>query len=122
MNERRQFSRVNFPTSTELIMEGTRYSTKLIDISMKGALTEIPSDFQPQKQAFCELELSLDNSPIVISMEVEVAHVERGTIGLRCVGIDLESMTHLRRLLELNLGDAHLLERELFQLGDDKKD
>jgi len=36
---------------------------------------------------------------------------------LRCLSIDLDSITHLRRLLELNLGDPQLVERELLQLG-----
>ena len=32
--------------------------------------------------------------------------------------IDLESISHLRRLVELNLGDSSLLERELAALSD----
>jgi hypothetical protein len=43
----------------------------------------------------------------------EVAHVEGEHVGLLCRSIDIESITHLRRLLEINLGDAKLLEREL---------
>lgn len=33
--------------------------------------------------------------------------------GFQCVSIDLESATELRRLLELNLGDPALLERDI---------
>ncbi|HXK57002.1 MAG TPA: PilZ domain-containing protein, partial [Gammaproteobacteria bacterium] len=38
-------------------------------------------------------------------------------LGLRCVSIDMESIGHLRRLVELNLGDAELLHRDLESLG-----
>jgi len=47
-----------------------------------------------------------------------VAHVEGGRVGLRRTHIDIESVTHLRRLVELNLGDPALLERELHELGE----
>jgi hypothetical protein len=51
-----------------------------------------------------------------ITMGVRVAHVNDRTAGLRCIEIDLDSLTHLRRLLELNLGDSALLCRELEHL------
>jgi len=34
-------------------------------------------------------------------------------LGLSCREIDLDSITHLRRLVALNLGDEALLDREL---------
>jgi len=46
-------------------------------------------------------------------METEVAHVEGRHVGLRCTHIDLDSMTHLRQLVERNADDPALLEREL---------
>jgi hypothetical protein len=50
-------------------------------------------------------------------MDVEVAHQENDEMGLNCKDIDVDSITHLRRLVELNLGDPKLLERELSALG-----
>jgi hypothetical protein len=49
-------------------------------------------------------------------MQTRVAHVEGPQAGLLCISIDIDSVTHLRRLLELNLGDPALLERELSAL------
>jgi hypothetical protein len=46
-------------------------------------------------------------------MAGEVVHVEDGRLGLRCTEIDLESITNLRRLVELNLGDEAALHREM---------
>jgi hypothetical protein len=37
-------------------------------------------------------------------------------VGLRCDRLDVDSMSHLRRLVELNLGDPALLERDLQSL------
>ena len=39
-------------------------------------------------------------------------------IGFVCRHIDVDSISHLRRLVELNLGDEALLERELAALGE----
>jgi hypothetical protein len=49
-------------------------------------------------------------------MNTRVAHLENTHVGLRCESIDLDSMAHLRRLLELNSGDPELVERELSAL------
>ena len=46
----------------------------------------------------------------------KVAHLENCNIGIRCEHIELASLTLLRRLLELNTGDADLMDRELSQL------
>jgi hypothetical protein len=51
-----------------------------------------------------------------IVMAVSVAHQGAGRIGLDCTHIDIESAQHLRRLVELNLGDDALLHRELAAL------
>jgi hypothetical protein len=50
-------------------------------------------------------------------MDVTVAHCESEHVGFHCDHIDIDSITHLRRLVELNLGDPELLERELSALG-----
>jgi hypothetical protein len=54
--------------------------------------------------------------PAAITMETRVVHREGDDAGLRCLSIDLDSVTHLRRLVELNLGDPALLDRELSEL------
>lgn len=63
-----------------------------------------------------------DDDQPCIRMLAEVVHIEPASalapacVGLRCSSLDLDSATHLRRLVELNLGDPALLERELATL------
>jgi hypothetical protein len=47
------------------------------------------------------------------------SHTRGQNAGLLCLDIDIDSVTHLRRLVELNLGDSDLLERELSALISD---
>ena len=50
-------------------------------------------------------------------MSTHWVHHNNGYTGLRCDSIDLDSVTHLRRLIELQLGDPALLERDLAELS-----
>ncbi|MCX8018285.1 MAG: PilZ domain-containing protein, partial [Rhodocyclaceae bacterium] len=63
----------------------------------------------------CQLRLPL-GPEATISMSATIAHLAGRHVGLHCDSIDLDSVTHLRRLVELNAGDASLLERELAAL------
>ncbi len=60
-----------------------------------------------------KLPLGDESTEIHIAMAGELAHVEAGHAGVLCRSIDLESITHLRRLIEVNLGDPAASEREL---------
>lgn len=93
----------------------------MLDISLKGVLLQLPDGPAPQAGMPCLVKLPLgvaggagdSASAIVISMAGELAHVEGGHAGVLCRSIDLESITHLRRLIEVNLGDPTASEREL---------
>jgi len=112
----RLFSRVPFSAAVTLHLPGKTLEVTLLDIALKGALvqTDIPEDIQ--LQAPCRLMFPLSNDGETIEMAGTVAHLKDCHVGLRCEHIDLTSLTLLRRLLELNIGDADLMDRELSQL------
>lgn len=87
----------------------------MLDLSFKGALLRLPAGATVTPGDPCLLNIVLSQMDVGIAMAGEIAHVELGggRVGLQCRSIDIESITHLRRLLEINLGDAQLLEREL---------
>ena len=116
MSEHRKYSRVPFLSDCVLMVGHSAHPTHLIDISLKGALIETPPGLRPQK-ASGVLEVRLNHSDVTIHMNVVHAHHTREHTGLRCMSIDVDSVTHLRRLMELNLGDPGLVERELTALG-----
>ena len=113
--ERRQFQRLHFDTHAQLICAGQAHPVQLLDISLQGALVKACAELHWPKEAPCQLIITLGEC-CHIAMASEVAHVQEAYIGLRCRSIDLDSITHLRRLLELQLGDPALLERDLSQL------
>jgi hypothetical protein len=115
-SERRQFSRVAFNAPALLISGDQRHEVKVLDLSLKGALVEVPAGWTAALKAPCVLNIRLTDIEGGISMAAEVAHVENAHVGLQCRSIDLDSVTHLRQLIEINLGDAALLERDLKSL------
>ena len=115
--EHRRFNRILFDSDIQLIGAGGSWRSKIIDISLQGALIRLPEGWEGGIGEQYVLELPLDNDDAVIRMETSVIHIEDEHVGLHCDHIDLDSITHLRRLVELNLGDAAELERELSALG-----
>lgn len=117
MTDKRRFSRIPFECESVLVVDQQRFPTQLADISLNGALVDKPDDGTVKIGASAELEIRLLGSDIMLRMRVEIAHEKDDRLGIRFVSIDLESIGHLRRLMELNVGDSELIERELTALG-----
>jgi hypothetical protein len=111
--ERRQFSRVAFAAGAELVTTEDHLHVQVLDLSLKGALLRLPDGAALVSGAPCMLKVRLSDQDSSIAMVGELAHVEGDVAGVLCRSIDIESITHLRRLIEINLGDASLLERDL---------
>lgn len=110
--ERRQFNRVAFDAVAIFCADKQQIECQIIDLSIHGALVKLlsPDDFDIGSD--CQLKIPLGENAVMISMELELMHQKEDRLGLKCVHIDLDSITHLRRLVELNLGDSELLERD----------
>ncbi|PKO56632.1 MAG: hypothetical protein CVU28_02225 [Betaproteobacteria bacterium HGW-Betaproteobacteria-21] len=118
--QRRHYSRIRFHGTARLLVADRQLPCTVLDLSLKGALIKLEEDL-PDLAADepCLLEISLQDDAIIVRMEANLAHRSGHHAGLVCREIDLDSITHLRRLLELNLGDAELLNREFSALISD---
>lgn len=116
-NEQRRHTRIRFTGTASLSNAAGHWEGALLDISLKGALMETPSDWRGRPGDRFVLELSLGDGGQNITMQVTLAHASATRLGLHCDHIDLDSIGHLRRLVELNLGDPAQLQRELGLLG-----
>lgn len=113
--ERRNFWRAVFHSPVRLSTPNGDADARLLDISLKGALFETDGVWRGTPGEECRLSLRLAPDA-AITMWTTVMHVEGPHVGLQCTSIDLDSITHLRRLVELNSGDAAILDRELGSL------
>lgn len=114
--EKRHFTRIPMEGVVRIHGSQQEWETRLLDISLKGALLQRPEGYDGENGDICSVEVTLDPDWVLITMHGKVIHVTHGNIGISCQHIDLDSISHLKRLVELNLGDESLLERELVEL------
>ena len=116
--EKRRFQRIPFD-AVAIIGTEPAISGILQDISLKGALIALSKgDRMPLKDSFCEVTIQPNQSDFSIKFNTQVAYVNPNThtFGVNITKLELDSATHLRRLIEINLGDEAALQRELNNL------
>ncbi|AMK32974.1 PilZ domain-containing protein [Pseudomonas mosselii] len=118
-DDRRRFQRIAFDAPTELRQGERRWPVKLLDLSLKGLLIERPHPWDADLTQDFEAIIHLNDKKTRVLMQVELRHEEPSRLGFICLHIDIDSMTHLHRLVELNLADSTEMMRELRELIED---
>ena len=113
--ERRQFTRVGFAASIDLIQDGARFNAELVDISLNGLLVRTPEEYRIRTDIPCSVHIMLADDS-TIQMHVALVHASHAHLGFHCTSIEMESIIHLRRLIELNMDDPCAAERVLSEL------
>lgn len=117
MENRRQFTRILFSIKAEVVIEDITYPVSILDISLNGVLVTAIESEKTLKGKLGVLYILLSDNTSEVTMDIAVIHEEAQETGLQCNAIDIDSVTHLRRLIELNLGDSDQLNKELDQLS-----
>lgn len=113
--ERRRFSRVDFNAEVKLKQGEDTHSAQLIDISLNGVLLKTPEDYHIRADIPATIHIQLADDT-AINMQVMLVHSSSELLGFHCESIDMESIIHLRRIIELNINDAEAAERVLAEL------
>lgn len=122
----RRFLRSVFQAPARLTLSNGMLDVQVLDISLKGVLVEVRVGAGlslPAQGARGRLRIALSATDF-IAMDVAVTRGQQAgpgpegfgsvyQVGLQCVHIDLDSVTHLRQLIERNMQDPALLGREL---------
>jgi hypothetical protein len=114
--DRRHSRRLPFITRATLTQGSCTGHASVQDLSLDGLLLEIEGEMAGVDWAqpvTARIHLGDD---LAINMDVRLVHREGPRVGLRRERIDLDSVTHLRRLVQLNMGDDTLLSRDLSTL------
>ena len=114
-SERRNYNRI--PFNAEIVMQcgNEEWSCNLLDISLKGMLVEPPENLDIDTTKPCGMALFLGED-VSIHARVNITHTNNGNWGLKWLQIDVNSLQHLRRLIELNTNNPAMLMRELNEL------
>jgi len=116
-SEKRHFHRIFYNSDVTLSNDSDTYPCQLVDLSLQGCLLRFSTPWTHSADDLYTLKLQLSDESH-ITMKLSVAHVVANSVGLKCEHIDIDSISHLRRLVELNLGNSDLLERDLLALTE----
>jgi len=114
--EKRRFSRILYHSNAQLTSGETTYACQVLDLSLKGCLLQLPEGWSNDQSVHHKLSVNLSDA-CEIEMGLILTYRNGNQAGFYCDQIDLDSISQLRRLIELNLGDSFLLERDLDALA-----
>jgi len=115
-NDNRHFHRILFTAEAILSCEEKTWDCEIIDLSLKGCLLRFMIPWEENLEKLYTLTLQLSEQ-IQIKMVLTAMHIIGNKVGFKCEHIDIDSISELRRLVELNLGNSALLERDLLALS-----
>lgn len=118
MIERRRFSRIVYRAPAVLKQTMNAVEASISDLSLHGLLISCEQAALLNANEQIDVEFSLPGSDVTIQLVGNIVGVNNNMIRLSIDHIDIESIGHLKRLIELNVGDDELLHRDIEHLSD----
>jgi len=112
MTEQRNYQRIKFNTESDIRIKDKDYRCDLVDLALQGALFRSEQELPVALGGQVSLSIYLPDSSIQMKFVGELIHRQRSFYGFIFVSEEAESLGHLRRLLELNFGNAEQAEEE----------
>jgi hypothetical protein len=109
----RHFRRIPFEAEVTLNVSQDVWTGELLDVAMKGAMVGTKMPLPLALGTKCNLCITLPGTPIALDFQAELIHCEETHYGFKFLSENLETLTHLRKLIELNTGDAEATRSEL---------
>ena len=112
MTEQRNYRRLNFRTEADITWKDTINRCDLVDLALQGALFRSERELSLPLGSRVPLSIYLPETSTRMEFIGELIHRHEKFYGFIFTSGEDESMAHLRRLLELNFGDAEQTEKE----------
>ncbi|MDH3871319.1 MAG: PilZ domain-containing protein [Gammaproteobacteria bacterium] len=108
----RRLTRIAVDTPATFSLGSRRWDTRVVDLSLGGALINRPADWTDNDEERYRLHFELgDHAPL--NIDAVIRHVSDAHLGLAFVNLDDRTRGVLHWLIEMNLGDPSLFEYEL---------
>lgn len=118
MVERRRFSRIIYQAPAVINQGEYELQTTIQDLSLHGLLLSAEQVPDLVVHSSVNVSFTLPESDITIHLQAEVLSTQNDIVRLKIDNIDIDSISHLKRLVELNVGNDRLLHREIEHLSD----
>jgi len=113
MEDKRHFKRIAFTADIDVEYNGKNYTAELLDLSLKGILIKPEEKMPVQNNDLVLIKITLPMTDIILSFKSELVHRYNNNLGLKFICVDIDTITHLKRLMELNTGDAEKISEEM---------
>lgn len=114
--EKRNYHRIFYKADAILADNNKISPCEIVDLSLKGCLLRMQLPWEGEMDKPYRLVWSLTDE-VKINMTLTISHAHDDCVGFKIDHIDIDSISELRRLVELNLGDSAILERDLEALS-----
>jgi hypothetical protein len=104
MQDRRNFSRVDFKVSALLQTDGTAIKGEVKDLSLHGLYLETQEVIPIGTTVEITIYLSATPEPVVINVSGSVARIVPGGLGCSFDKMDVDSFAHLRSIISYQSG------------------
>lgn len=115
MSNQRQYQRIPFQAEADIDISGSLQRCDLVDLALRGALLRSSRDLPLTPDETARLIIFLPEAALHLTFSARLVHRREDLYGFLFTEADDQTMGHLRRLLELNLGDGEEVEREFAQ-------
>ncbi|MBW8192960.1 PilZ domain-containing protein [Neiella marina] len=114
-DERRKFFRIVLDWPVDVVLGEIKTPAVLIDLSFKGMLIHSDSlNVSQDDRVGIEVRNPESEHPMIFSGHV--IRAANGNYAISFDAVDIDTMSELRRTIELNMGNDELLQRNLEQL------
>ena len=113
MADKRHFSRIDFVTKALVSFNDKKCRVTIKNISLNGALFYYTRKLPFHLDDELRLTIVLTSSRIKLNFICKLIHHEKNNYGLKFKKVDIDTIIHLRRLLELNTGNPDKIIHEL---------
>lgn len=114
MEEQRNYQRIPFQTEAVISIGETVQQSELVDLALQGALFKSSENLNLSIGGQCQITIDLPSSDLSLEFTGELIHQRGHFYGFLFVSEDAVTMGHLRRLLELNLGNGDEVDKEFY--------
>jgi hypothetical protein len=114
--QQRHFTRISLHAPALLSTPDEEWQTRLIDLSLTGALVELPEGWTGRTGSYYTLRVQLTNQSY-FSTEVVIRQADGERLGMAFADLDQHGRDVIRWLMEVNIGDSSLLRHELSDLA-----
>ncbi len=118
MIERRRFSRIVYLTHAAVTQGASTINATIYDLSLHGMLLTSDQSSVLGDEEQVNVTFTLSESDVTIQLIGNIVGINNNMIRLSIDHIDIESIGHLKRLVELNVGNDKLLHRDIESLSD----